>query len=197
MSDFAINEAVFTARLVGVTALLMNNPASMKAASDEAKVKGKKSIPTPEVEAESKEYRLPTGELFIPTVMVFQSMIEAGKLLNDPEQPRRRISYRVAAALFPPAVEGFPLMNGNGKPQKKYEIDVRRAVVQNQGIQRARPRIDVPWSIELEMGFDADLVSAEALYMVLATAGKQVGIMDYRPQKRGPYGRFQVEDFAS
>lgn len=193
--DYTVNEKLLTARLVGVMPLLMNNPASMQGPANMPK--GKKVIPKPEEEAASKAYRLPTGELFIPTVMVFQAMIEAGKLLNDPDNPRRRISYKVAAALFPPPVEGFTLLNGDGKAITDYVIDVRRAVVQGSGVQRARPRIEVPWSAEVEMTFDADLLTGEALYMVLATAGKQTGIMDYRPQKRGPYGRFQVEDFEA
>lgn len=194
MSD-VIREATFRARLVGLTPLLMNNPASMLV-TDAPKVKGKKTNPTAEEDAAVKAYRLATGELYVPTVMVFQSMIEAGKLFNDPDNPRRRISYKIAAALFPPATEGFPLFDVNGEVVTEYVIDVRRAVVQGQGIPRARPRIDLPWSVQIEMGFDADLLSGEALYTVLATAGKQTGIMDYRPQKKGPYGRFQVEDFG-
>ena len=193
MSDFAINEVEFRAELHGVTALLMNNPASMQSAA-ETKAKGKKKIPTPEDEAASKAYRLASGDLIVPVVMVFQSMVEAGKLLNDPDNARRRLSYKIAAALFPPATEGF-ILHRDGEVIADYEIDVRRVVVQNSGIQRARPRIDVPWTINMTMGFDADLLSAEALYTVLGVAGKQVGIMDYRPQKKGPYGRFQVENF--
>jgi hypothetical protein len=193
-NEYVIREVEFRAEIHGVTPLLMNNPASMSMSAD-AKAKGKKSIPTPDEEAAAKAYRLPSGDLCMPTVMLFQSMIEAGKLLNDPDNPRRRISYKIAAALFPPAAEGFPLLNGKGKPLRDYAIDVRRAVVQGSGIQRARPRIEIPWSVKFAMGFDADLVSGDVLYMVLATAGKQVGVMDYRPQKKGPYGRFQVDSF--
>lgn len=189
--DFAISEATFTARLVGVTALLMNNPASMQ---QSATPKARKAIPSPEDEAAAKTYASSTGVLCVPVVMLFQAMVEAGKLLNDPDNKRRRISYRVAASLFPPPTEAFELRR-DGEPIRDYAIDVRRAVVQNQGIQRARPRVDPPWQVEMVMGFDSDLISGEALYAVLATAGKQTGIMDYRPQKRGPYGRFQVESF--
>jgi hypothetical protein len=40
--------------------------------------------------------------------------------------------------------------------------------------------------------FAPDLVSADILVKILADAGMRVGVGDYRPQKGGPFGRFQI-----
>lgn len=56
---------------------------------------------------------------------------------------------------------------------------------------RARPRFD-QWVISGTLGFDERLVDAALVRTCLDEAGMYVGIADFRPQKKGPYGRFTV-----
>lgn len=60
---------------------------------------------------------------------------------------------------------------------------------------RNRPRY-YPWAVELAIKYDADLISAQDVVSLLARAGSQVGIGEYRPQARkgvgGDFGMFEV-----
>jgi hypothetical protein len=194
--DAGFRDARFRAHIVGVSALLMNSPAGMRAASDELKRSSESNVPLPGVEAESKAYRLSTGELYIPPAAIRGSMVEAGKEFRNPTNKRATLTKPVAAALGAPASEAFVLHDGDGAPVLQYVLDSRRAVVQKQGIVRSRARINPPWQAWIEFSYDASLIAAEQLAVVLAAAGHKVGILDFRPQKSGPYGRFAVHEFG-
>ena len=72
----------------------------------------------------------------------------------------------------------------------------RRAVVQGQGVLRARARVP-EWQTEVEFEYDPDFVTPEIIAEAFSIAGRVVGIGDYRPRcprgKGGPFGRFSVE----
>lgn len=85
------------------------------------------------------------------------------------------------------------------EPITEYEIDVRRCIVQRQGVMRARPLIDLPWACVAEFEYDAGLGTAEGepvavkLYLqALGYAGQIVGIGNYRPERGGRFGKFAV-----
>lgn len=206
-STATVVQAAFHARLRSLTPLLQHAPTAMKPQSNEIGRAGKKNIPTPEDEAEMGAYRLKNGVLYLPAVALQRTMIEAGKSFQNPTNKRATMMKVIAATLVPPPVEGFPLMTPDGEPISEYEIDVRRAVVQRAAIMRARPRID-EWEADVSMEFDIEALGSggngtedalraagEILLMILAHAGKRVGIGDYRPERSGPFGRFEVVAF--
>ena len=73
------------------------------------------------------------------------------------------------------------------KPLAPYTVDVRRVVVQCQGVLRARPLFHA-WGCEVALIASTDTVSEEVVRDVLTTAGKLIGVCEYRPR----YGRFEV-----
>lgn len=201
-------QATFHARLRSLTPLLMHAPTAMKANTGEVKRSGQKNIPTPEEEAAQGAYQFDDGTLYLPAVALQRTMIEAGKAFQNPTNKRATLMRAIAATLVPPPVEGFPLLNpATGEAITDYEIDVRRAVVQRAAVMRARPRID-EWESDVSMEFDIEALggggdpeqllrnSGEVLMMVLAHAGKRVGIGDYRPERSGPFGRFEILSFT-
>ena len=70
---------------------------------------------------------------------------------------------------------------------------VALVVVQRKRIPRARARFDCPWSVVGVADVDPELVDAEKLTAWLAIAGRRVGLGDWRPEKSGSFGRFDVE----
>jgi hypothetical protein len=177
---------IFVARLKAVTPLLMHNPQHSMGGGNEA---SRKKVPTPEEEAERGLYRHPDGWLYLGADHVREAMKRAAKGLRVNRKPLGPI---LAAAVFV-LEEYFPITR-NGQTLTTYDrIDVRRAVVQKQGILRARPLIETPWEAEVRYQYDAGIIQNPGiLVQVLQEAGTRIGVLDYRPEKGGPFGRFEI-----
>jgi hypothetical protein len=178
--------------LLGTSPLLMHNPAGMRGGPPQA-TRGK-VIPTSEEEAEAGLYRADNGNLYIPAVGVRNSMLQGavGTLIA------RRGLKAILAGLVLLYVERFPILNGNREPLTTYsDIDSRRCVVQRQGIIRSRPRIDPPWIVECSYWYDdtAYTLDESVIVETLERSGKMVGLLDYRPEKSGWFGRYAPQNF--
>ena len=76
---------------------------------------------------------------------------------------------------------------------KDYEIDARPVVVPaTRGrIIRYRPRLD-QWKVDFLLEDDDGLLSATQTRQILDDTGLRVGLLEFRPEKKGPFGRFKV-----
>ena len=70
---------------------------------------------------------------------------------------------------------------------------VAPVVVNRKRVLRSRARFDCPWSVVGVADVDPELVDSDQLTAWLATGGRRVGLGDWRPEKSGHYGRFDVE----
>jgi hypothetical protein len=59
---------------------------------------------------------------------------------------------------------------------------------------RHRPRFDC-WGLKFSIGVDDTLMKVEDAQMLLEQSGLSIGIGDFRPEKRGPFGTFRVTRF--
>ena len=186
-------------RVTGFSPLLMHNPAgSMKGASS---AMGTSKIPTAEEEAKRGTYKMPSGQLFVPSEAFRSSMIDgaSGQKIGKFGAPGR-----IGGTTFV-TTEECPLVHPTtGDAITEYVVDTRRAVVQGNGILRSRPKI-LEWATEVEFEYDPDFVPATALVEAFTIAGRAVGVGDYRPRppkgpkagKGGPFGRYTVERLAA
>lgn len=180
--------------LVGESAMLQHNPAGLMGGDPEGM--GRKTIPTPEEEAKKGLYKDQEGYLYIPAVAVRNSML-TGSIGS-------RIGKRAAKGVLASIVslldsqERFPMFGGGSRPERltSYSaIDIRRVMLNKKaGIVRARPRIDLPWSVDCVFAFDERVVgdSTVSVEQALVLAGRNVGLGDYRPEKSGWFGKFQA-----
>ena len=67
-------------------------------------------------------------------------------------------------------------------------------VVQRQRILRTRAKFDCPWWVVGVADVDEDLVDKAKLTAWLALGGRRIGLGDWRPEKSGVFGRFDVEE---
>ncbi len=63
-------------------------------------------------------------------------------------------------------------------------------VVQRNKIVRTRAKFDPPWSVDIVLDCDEELVDQERLLSWFDIAGRRIGLGDWRPEKSGTYGRF-------
>ena len=183
----ALEAKIVQFTLEGASPLIMHSPRGMRAASEPEL--GRKTIPLPDEEAEAGAYRLPDGALCFPAVGVRNCILKAAvgiRLGKKAAQP-----YFAASLL--PADMMFPLTNAEGEPLREYVVDIQRAVVQRQGIMRARPRIDPPWFLVCTFRWGG-LISQDQLRETINVAGNVVGIGDYRIERKGWFGQFRLHN---
>lgn len=169
--------------------LLTHNPASMARGGSGGPKKAAAAIDPPEVEAEKGVYRTEDGQCAVPGSALRACIVRASKAFKA--QKGRGSLWTVMAHIIVPE-ELVPLVTPNpGKPITGYEINSQRAVVQRQGIIRSRPLFR-EWAASFSVEFDDDITNTDTILVVLAEGGSKVGLGDFRPERGGPYGRFDV-----
>lgn len=173
----------FQVRIEGMTPLLVNRFHEQAAEDATYGVHGKRERPGPEQDAELRLYSNGEGP-YIPSEWLRRAMIEASKRFKS---GRRAATTDVAAVC---AVYPFEI------PLKgEWHVDSRAVVVQAARILRNRPMFD-QWSVDFQIQIDTDLVGERLIRDVLEGAGNYVGVGDFRPQRKGQYGRFRVVSWA-
>lgn len=167
--------------------ILLHNPSSMLVYR-KGKGPSAKSIPTPEEEAAAALYWTEDkSSIMIPAINIQSCMIAASS------------GWKVGKKSMMPYIAGSIFIDPKAVPfnTKKYEIDIRRVVIMGKGIMRARPKL-YPWKLYFSIGVaEEDIPIAgdalsENLHNILNEGGRRLGLGDFRPQRKGPFGRFRV-----
>lgn len=129
----------------------------------------------------------------------FSAFSIPGCMGNAGSNHKMRGSRKTLRFIVPSAVrvttEAITILNGNG-PAKDFEVDARPVTIPaTKGrVMRYRPRFD-QWSAKFSLLLDDNLLSIEDAHGLLNEAGQTIGIGDFRPEKRGPFGCFRVTQF--
>jgi hypothetical protein len=88
------------------------------------------------------------------------------------------------------------ILNGKG-PAKDFEVDARPVTIPaTKGrIMRFRPRWN-SWGAKFQLLINDDLLGLDMAQQLLIEAGVQIGIGDFRPEKRGPFGMFLLDHWS-
>jgi len=161
----------------GKTALLMNRFPMEQVEKMEKKPK--------EEQAEVAAYRDPqTKELYVPGINIQRAFITGATFSKG--KGRASLQKEVAAG-----VTVYPERISLGT--KTYEVDSRPVVVPaTKGrVVRHRPRLD-KWKLSFEIEYDNDLLSGGQMRRVVDDTCERVGFLDFRPEKKGPFGKAMV-----
>lgn len=140
---------------------------------------------TPAEQAEYSAYRDPTtNDLYVPGVAVQRALINAATYSKG--KGRGSLQKNAAACLMV-LPERIPLGT------KTYSLDSRPVVVPaTKGrVMRHRPRLD-SWSITFTLEYDDTLLKETEVRRIVDDMGKRVGLLDFRPEKKGPFGKSVV-----
>ena len=176
-------ETLYEVKISGMSALLQNR---FTGTEETKQVSSKrKSEASKENNVEDTIYRMPDGTIYQPGEQIKQCLINAAKAFK---RGRSNLST-VFASFLAVEPEAIPHVN------QKIETD-RRAVVipSTKGrVMRNRGKL-TQWSLIFNIRiFDHNEIDRATLQNVLEYAGKYIGIGDYRPQKKGMYGRFALD----
>jgi len=177
----------FEIKIEGVTPLLFNR---FIQSSIENKVK-KRVGSTKEILVEDKLYKDGEGNICIPSTWVYGSLVEAGKAFKI--QGKGKSTY---SKLIGSSVMINPEMS-IVKPQDwdNYTISAVNPMTRGR-IMVTRPRLN-KWEVVFKIDFDEDDLPIEVLKNIVDYAGQYTGIGDWRPAKKGQFGKFIVTSFKS
>lgn len=152
-------------------------------ASKAAAKKGSKEKKSDNVE--SFIYRDEDGDICLPGEYLRMAMCYSAKFKQDPRSPRKSAFDLFKAAIVPLT----ELAKINGGTKQWDFIDQRRVVIQRNSITRMRPAFLKGWSAEIDLLVNVPEYVDYALFSeVLSTAGRLIGVGDFRPS----YGRFDI-----
>lgn len=166
----------------GISPLLMNRPSAL--IGDIHKEKSQKEM-TPKEMAEMKLYEI-DGKLYQPETHLKGALVEAGKSQKVVGSGKSTYSKIVGYAV---EINPFEIVH------KKQQWEVFSVLAVNPST-RGRNLLHRPmlkeWELDFEVTFDEDQIPASIMKEILERAGKFVGIGDWRPAKKGRFGKFQV-----
>lgn len=175
----------------GSTPLLCNrftDAAAMKATSGQAtSTVGDRG--TPREIAEGKLY-LGAGDSrpVIPAPNILASIMEGGKFFKA---GKSKITTQ-KSSLIPACVEledvEYPIEHS-----EPWTVDTRAVRVPSTGgrILCHRPCFN-DWKLSFSLVLDTSIIGLKTFREIVDCAGKRVGLGDFRPQTKGPYGRYVV-----
>ena len=193
--DFSMSQ--FRVSIQGASPLLMNRfheaaAAKVSAGSSSSVTVSHKG--TPREQAEPRLYTTADGKPMIPGPNVFSGIIAAGIY----HKAGRRQITTGKSSLVPAAVQLIelecPIVNpfNEGAPVM-WEVDSRAVVNPATGgrMMCHRPRFDA-WKISFTLDVDDSMFDEAITRTLVDDLGSKVGLGDFRPSRKGPFGRFHV-----
>ena len=175
----------YKVEITGITPLLHNKPEEY--GFNEQWVQKKASTDW-EAEALKKLYVDSEGRIYQPATHLDRALIEAGKKIKVKGQGKATYSKLFGSMV---SVEEFEILH------KKPEYEIHKCLVvipSTKGrVMRYRPMFK-DWVLEFHIEFEEE-IPADVVKEALEIAGKYVGIGDWRPEKKGKFGKFQVTSF--
>lgn len=168
--------------ITGISPLLMNSPKSMIEDNVEKGMKQTTKAYDLKENAKKLAYTTSKGELYIPSQAIKACIIGAASYKKIGKYAAKAI---IAGGVFIPTDEV-------GLGTKKYELDIRTVVIQRARVVKARPMIK-NWKVSFELMYNENLIgNSEIIKDLLIEAGQRIGLLDFRPQKMGSFGMFDV-----
>ncbi len=168
--------------LTGITPILMNSPKSMIEESLDKKLKQTTKTHDLKEDAKKLAYTTDKGELYIPSEAIKGCLIGAASY--------KKIGKFAAKGMIAGGV--FILEQEILLGTKKYDLDIRTVVIQRARIVKARPMIK-KWKVNFELSYNENLIgNPEIIKQIFQEGGQRVGLLDFRPQKMGSFGMFEV-----
>lgn len=141
--------------------------------------------------AAKKVIRNEDNEIGLPVEYILAALINAGRHVKNGKD---KISTAVSTTLYE-----FLSINESFLPfanqENNWKIDKRRGVLNNAGKSVAvaiiRPLFK-QWETSLIIEVDTTVMSTDVVKKIFETAGSKIGVGDYRPAKKGPFGMFSV-----
>jgi len=185
MGENMENEIKYSVEVKGVSPLLMNRFIPEQIVETRVRRGNAK-----DVSVEDKLYVTEDGKPYIPSAYIRNSLIEAGKAVQIKGKRKATYSKLLGSTLIvqPDAIlinstSGWePFTTTAVNPATKGRVTVTRPMFKD-------------WKLSFEVIIPDD-INEEDFAKIFDEAGRYVGIGDWRPAKKGMYGKFIVTKLA-
>lgn len=177
----------------GTTPLLCNRftDEAMEKATNGSTISTVGDRGTPKEIAEKKLYIGHDGKPMIPQPNVFRAIMDAGKYFKAGKSKVTTLkSSLIPACLSIDEIE-VPIIHN-----EPWTIDTRAVRIPSTGgrISTHRPCFH-DWKLRFTVELDETVIGAKMLREIVDAAGKRVGLGDFRPDCKGPFGKFVVTNW--
>jgi len=179
----------------GTTPLLCNKftDAAQMAASSGTRGTAVGDKGTPKEQAEARLYIGHDDKPMIPQPNLFRCIIDAGKFFKNGKSKVTTMK----SSLIPACVEipGLEIAIEHAEP---WTVDTRAVRIPATGgrILSHRPCFH-DWRLSFTLNCDTDIISVRLLRDIIDAAGKRIGLGDFRPDCKGPFGKFVVVEWRN
>lgn len=143
---------------------------------------------SPQDIAASKLYIGLNGKPMIPSPNLLRSIVDGGAYTKV---GKKQITTARSSLLYAClSIEAAEIEIIHKQP---WRVDTRAVRIPSTGgrILCHRPAFD-DWALAFEVELDTSIVNAKLLRQIVDDAGKRIGLGDFRPATKGPYGRYVV-----
>ncbi|BBE51188.1 hypothetical protein OYT1_ch1642 [Ferriphaselus amnicola] len=144
----------------------------------------------PREQAEPKLYLDANSKPCIPSPNLMRAIVDAGTFIKSGKSKlstQRTSLVPAGISIVEPELPITP---------SKWEVDSRSVVIPATGgrVMAHRPRFD-EWRLSLTLDVDTDMFDEGVARQLVDLAGQRIGLGDFRPARRGPFGRFRVDSW--
>ncbi len=174
----------------GTTPLLCNRftDAAQMAATNGTRLSSVGEKGSPAEQAKGRLYIGHDGKPMLPQPNLFRCLIDGGQFFKA---GKSKVTTQ-KTSLIPACVEiqGIEIPIQHKDP---WTVDTRAVRIPSTGgrILCYRPCFN-DWRLAFSMSVDTEMISAKLVREIVDAAGKRVGIGDFRPACKGPFGKFVV-----
>jgi len=175
----------YDVKIEGVTPFLYNRFMSSQIDSKTKKRAGA----TKEMVVEDKLYKDAKGRIYVPSVYIFNSIATAAKSFKIPG--KRTATYgKLAGSSIEVSPDELVMSPQDWKP---FTVSAVNPMTKGR-IMVTRPRLDA-WGLSFKLTWPDEDIPVEVVKQIIDHAGQYVGVGDWRPDKKGKYGKFMVTEF--
>lgn len=178
----------------GTVGLILNRFTDEKAEEASSGSRGSsqaKEYGTPAEQAEKGLYIGLDGKPCIPQPNLLRCIVDGGRFHKV---GKTQVTTTKSSILYGCLdIEGadLPLLH-----REPWRVDTRAVRIPSTGgrVLRHRPCFD-DWRISFTADLDTSVIGPKLLRQIVDDAGKRIGLGDFRPATKGPYGRFVVTEW--
>jgi hypothetical protein len=179
----------------GVTPLICNKFTDAAAEAASTGSRGSSAAQdrgTPQEIADSKLYVGLDGKPMIPQPNLLRCLVEGGRFTKVGKAQVTTAKSSIMYACVD--VQGAEIPLDHEQP---WKVDTRAVRIPSTGgrILAHRPMFD-DWRLSFTVDLDTSILGEKLFRQIVDDAGKRIGLGDFRPQCKGPYGRFHVQHWA-
>lgn len=148
---------------------------------------------TPLEIAEAKLYRGLNGIEMIPQPNLLRCIVEGGRFTKIGKAQATTKTSSILYACVDIMGAEIPIEH-----RQAWRVDTRAVRIPSTGgrILAHRPMFD-DWRLSFIVNLDTAILGEKLFRQIVDDAGQRIGLGDFRPQCKGPYGRFKVVSWAA